>query len=300
MGWYRAQGSGWHPGTECSLERNPDGLRLTVFGHADPTGRDEYNQVLAGRRAKAVYGLLVRDVHMWDELYRESHGGDPWTLRHMQLMLVKCGYTPGEPDGVLGTNTMEATRAFQRDQKIPESGYVDATTRKKLFRAYMNAICVNSNGEPFQYNRKDFLSRGETKDGKADYQSCSEFNPMVVFSQGEEAKYEKPENKGQRDADNAVNRRVTIYMFPPTPRFPPEKWPCPTIKEGCGKCKAQFWIDGEKRRSAQGERRDSRKRGKTTACKWYARIAWRGACEGYSPTMRLWCTAVCIVEPQPS
>ena len=175
---------------------------------------------------------------------------------------------------------MDATRAFQRDEGITASGYVDAATRKKLFRAYMDAVCVNGSGEPFRYNRKDFLSRGETKDGKADYQSCSEFNPMVVFSQEEEAEYAKPENKGQRDEDNAMNRRVTIYMFPPNPRFPPDRWPCPTIKEGCGKCKGQFWIDGEKRRSAQGERRDSRKRGKTMACKWYDRIAWRGSCEG--------------------
>ena len=267
-------------GDTSKPQEDPNGLRLTVFGHADPTGRDDYNQVLAGRRAKAVYALLVRDVDMWDELYRVSHGGDEWTLRHIQIMLVKCGYDAGDPDGVLGTNTLDATRAFQRDQKFPASGYVDVTTRKKLFRAYMNAICVDSKHEPFQYNRKDFLSRGETKDGKADYQSCSEFNPMVVFSQEEEAEYAKPENKGQRDADNAVNRRVTIYMFPPKPRFPPEKWPCPTLKEGCGKCKGQFWIDGEKRRSAQGERRDSRKRGKTMACKWYDRIVWRGSCEG--------------------
>ena len=267
-------------GDTSEPQEDPNGLRLTVFGHADPTGRDDYNQVLAGRRAKAVYALLVRDVDMWDELYRVSHGGDEWTLRHIQIMLVKCGYDAGDPDGVLGTNTLDATRAFQRDKKFPASGYVDVTTRKKLFRAYMNAICVDSKHEPFQYNRKDFLSRGETKDGKADYQSCSEFNPMVVFSQEEEAEYAKPENKGQRDEDNAVNRRVTIYMFPPKPRFPPDKWPCPTIKEGCSKCKAQFWIDGEKRRSAQGERRDSRKRGKTMACKWYDRIVWRGACEG--------------------
>ena len=274
-------------GDTTEPQEDPEGLRLTVFGHADPTGRDEYNHVLAGRRAKAVFGLLVRDVEMWDELYRVSHGGDQWKLRHMQLMLVKCGYAAGEPDGVLGTNTMDATRAFQRDQGIAPSGYVDVATRKKLFRAYMDAICVNGSGKPFRYNRKDFLSRGETKDGKADYQSCSEFNPMVVFSQEEESDYAKPENKGQRDEDNAVNRRVTIYMFPTNPRFPPEKWPCPTIKEGCGRCKGQFWIDGEKRRSPQGERRDSRKRGKTMACKWYDRMTWRGSCEGQAPGDKL-------------
>ena len=255
-----------------------------------PTGRDDYNQVLAGRRAKAVYGLLVRDADMWDELYRVSHGGDQWTLRHMQIMLGKCGYA--SRGARRGSRDEHHGGHAPRSSGIRGSRHRDTSMsrpRKKLFRAYMNAICVNSNGEPFQYNRKDFLSRGETKDGKADYQSCSEFNPMVVFSQDEEAEYAKPENKGQRDEDNAVNRRVTIYMFPPNPRFPPEKWPCPTIKEGCDKCKGQFWIDGEKRRGAQGDRRDSRKRGKTMACKWYDRMVWRGSCEGKAamPTLNV-------------
>src|SRR5690242_1241823 len=30
----------------------------SVFGHADPTGPDDYNKHLAGRRARAVYALL--------------------------------------------------------------------------------------------------------------------------------------------------------------------------------------------------------------------------------------------------
>src|SRR5688572_30829860 len=33
---------------------------LSVFGHADPTGDDDYNKQLSGRRARAVYGLLIR------------------------------------------------------------------------------------------------------------------------------------------------------------------------------------------------------------------------------------------------
>src|SRR5574337_1959703 len=33
--------------------------RMALFGHADPVGDDEYNKVLSGRRAMAVYGLVV-------------------------------------------------------------------------------------------------------------------------------------------------------------------------------------------------------------------------------------------------
>ena len=31
---------------------------LSVFGHADPVGDDEYNKQLSGRRSAAIYGLL--------------------------------------------------------------------------------------------------------------------------------------------------------------------------------------------------------------------------------------------------
>src|SRR5438552_3959649 len=42
---------------------------LTVFGHADPTGKDDFNKALSGRRAQAIYGLLVRKVALWEDLY---------------------------------------------------------------------------------------------------------------------------------------------------------------------------------------------------------------------------------------
>jgi hypothetical protein len=32
---------------------------LSVFGHADPVGSDNYNKALSGRRAAAIYALLI-------------------------------------------------------------------------------------------------------------------------------------------------------------------------------------------------------------------------------------------------
>ena len=32
---------------------------LSIFGHADPVGHDDYNKALSGRRAKAIYALLI-------------------------------------------------------------------------------------------------------------------------------------------------------------------------------------------------------------------------------------------------
>ena len=40
-----------------TLMREHPGAPLSLFGHADPVGNEEYNKVLSGRRAKAVYAV---------------------------------------------------------------------------------------------------------------------------------------------------------------------------------------------------------------------------------------------------
>src|SRR5262245_9668408 len=57
------------------LDKHP-GCKLSIFGHADPIGDDAYNKTLSGRRASAIYALLVRDVAMWEKLHAQPSGGD--------------------------------------------------------------------------------------------------------------------------------------------------------------------------------------------------------------------------------
>ena len=45
---------------------------MSVFGHADPVGQDEYNKQLSGRRARAIYGLLTHDLKIWNALFDEE------------------------------------------------------------------------------------------------------------------------------------------------------------------------------------------------------------------------------------
>src|SRR5215470_6017431 len=52
-----------------SKSEGKPGFPLSVFGHADPTGDDEYNKQLSGRRATAIYALLRRDTDLWDKLF---------------------------------------------------------------------------------------------------------------------------------------------------------------------------------------------------------------------------------------
>ena len=143
---------------------------LSVFGHADPVGNDDYNKQLSGRRAIAIYALLTRDVDKWEELFTKPHGGDSWdNKKAVPTMLGTLG---------LGTGASEV-RAFQQSRGLIADGVPGPQTRKALYRAYMDAICSVT------LDKKEFLGQGKDPDGKADLQGCSEFNPVLLFSQSE-------------------------------------------------------------------------------------------------------------------
>ena len=53
-------------------------------------------------------------------------------VRSAQKALQEKGMEPGPIDGVMGPKTMAALKAFQKDQKLSESGRLDDQTREKL------------------------------------------------------------------------------------------------------------------------------------------------------------------------
>jgi peptidoglycan hydrolase-like protein with peptidoglycan-binding domain len=54
------------------------------------------------------------------------------TIRHMQRLLAANGYRPGPADGRLGSDTVEAIRAFEKDQGLPVKGRVSAEVLARL------------------------------------------------------------------------------------------------------------------------------------------------------------------------
>src|SRR5215467_10744800 len=116
----------------------------SVFGHADPVGDDAYNKTLSGRRARAVYGLLIREFKIWDELYRHDAGGDSWGMQSIRAML-SVSLSPGEPpyyEGALDPgkdpqvkktvdqDTADAVRAYKMARgSTSDSGTLDDATR---------------------------------------------------------------------------------------------------------------------------------------------------------------------------
>lgn len=59
------------------LKKHPQ-APLTVFGHADPVGDDDFNKQLSGNRAESVYAVLIRDVARWEQLRKEGGNVEGW------------------------------------------------------------------------------------------------------------------------------------------------------------------------------------------------------------------------------
>jgi peptidoglycan hydrolase-like protein with peptidoglycan-binding domain len=53
-------------------------------------------------------------------------------VKSVQKALQDKGMDPGPIDGLMGPKTMAALRAYQKDQKLAETGRLDDQTREKL------------------------------------------------------------------------------------------------------------------------------------------------------------------------
>jgi Putative peptidoglycan binding domain len=255
------------------------GAPLSLFGHADPVGNDDYNKRLSGRRVKAIYAMLIRDTAMWEDLFSNPAGNDNWGTKSIQRMLQTVEDPDVAVDGVSGPATTKALKSFQKKNGLPDNGSNTAATRAKLFKAYMDAV------SPLQLAKTDFLAKGADPDGKADFQGCSEFNPVLMFSAAESKKFEPQSKHAERNDENAPNRRVMALLFKPGTVIDPGRWPCPTVKEGVAKCKKRFWSDADKRRQFQGKRRTFDADKDTYACRFYHRLFVLSPCSGGTPAV---------------
>lgn len=260
------------------------GAPAAIFGHADPTGEDGTNKVLGGRRAAAIYGLLVRDVALWSRLFDQPVAGDQWGVKALSTMLGHL-QKPSEPSQehvtmALPTSVLpDAIRSFQQISALPVTGTADSATRSALFRAYMDAICLGAD-DPFVMESKDFVGEGADESGKGALQGCGEHNPVLLFSQAEVARHAASTDKRERDARNAPNRRVVLFLLRPETKVALAKWPCPRWDEGAAGCLASFWPDGQKRRTNGAKEREYRVDRHTMACRFYDRLARTSPCEG--------------------
>jgi hypothetical protein len=266
----------------------------SIFGHADPTGTDAYNKKLSGRRAKAVYATLVRDVKIWDKLFLNPHGNDKWTFKAIQLML-SVSLKPGEPpffvgpiDGAKTAETQKLTRealkAYQEARKLPKTGFANDATRARLFEEYMDFLCHDAEGNRFVLDAKtDFIAARKHPGLKGDVQGCGEFNPIFLPTKEDQERFDKAKTDDEKEERNiafAETRRVIVYAFRHGTEIDPNKWPCPVAEEDPAACRNRFWSDHKVRlrREPEVERRfpDSRD---TMACRFYHAFAFPSPCE---------------------
>jgi peptidoglycan hydrolase-like protein with peptidoglycan-binding domain len=263
---------------------------ISIFGHADPTGDDEYNKALSGRRAQAVFAVFTRDVALWEKLFSNPLGGDNWGTKSIQAMLSTVGsgipFYTGPIDGAVTPETKQQTKeAIEEYQKArgiqPVTGTAGPATRKVLFLEYMNEICQLKNGDPYQFDPKEqFLCRGKDKGRKGDIMGCSEFNPLLLLSDEEEKAFRKdPALKEERNAAYEQDRRVLVYVYKHDAEVDSGKWPCPRVNEPTAGCRERFWADSKDRLARGEERRKFKDTGDTMACRWYHAFAIHSPCE---------------------
>jgi hypothetical protein len=287
------------------LDRHP-GSPLSIFGHADPEGSEVYNKFLSERRAEVVFGMLIRDVPTWERLFshHENTPGDVWGDSAVELMLRALDFTA---DANNKEKFGDVIKRYQIDRGISPSGRNDTTLRAKLFAEYMDFLCSDDKGTPFQLTKADFLGEG-AKHGA--FQGCSEFNPQLVLAKVEEDgfKADTVNGKDDRAAANFDNRRAIIYLFRAGSKIDPAKWPCPLATEGIGKCVSHFWSDGndrkgkliaDKRRRFGKAVRDHTERiaqiEKTFACRFYHGLAQHSPCER---DLQMWVLQLLVDGPR--
>ncbi len=285
---------------------------LSIFAHADPVGTDDYNKTLSGRRAMAIYGLLTRNVALWEDLYRHPFGKDIWDDSILQTMATTAASpSPDEAKSASSDTDSEANdpndpsrfpyfsedetgpgcarfaleRAAQAAASDPEKPDKAAPSaeqasknpqqRQELFRAYMDRLC----GPDLILSKEEFLGRGTDPNGKADYQGCSDLNPLRIFSNAEATHYAAPEAHEERNEENACNRRVLIYYFRKDTHIDPKRWPCPNAKEGIADCRKRLWSDASRRSHCGAVRREYSATHDTFSCRFYDRLAHASPCE---------------------
>lgn len=252
----------------------------SIFGHADPVGQDDYNKKLSGRRAQSAYAVVTRKTELWEDLYQNAHGGDKWSLANLQQILQALGFFAGPNDGKNTPETQRAVRNFQESAGLGVDGIAGPNTRKELFTQYMDFLCHDAQDNLFRLEPERFLGKGADSKGKADFQGCGEFNPVLLLSQKQVDGFAKSKDEKARNAANAPNRRVVLFFFRPGLGLVPEEWPCPRASEGSAGCKKRFWSDAEERRKpAAEEDRKYEETRNTFACRFYDRLARRSPCE---------------------
>ena len=99
------------------------------------------NTTILGAACALSLAMLAPGAHAQDPAGKQADDRDPpsseasgdvdETLR-VQVLLDRANFSPGQIDGAMGSNTRAAIAGFQRYHGLPDTGELDAATRKAL------------------------------------------------------------------------------------------------------------------------------------------------------------------------
>ena len=105
---------------------------------------------------------------------------EPAHVERVQKALKTIGHDPGPIDGIIGTRTVAALKAYQKEHGLSETGRLDDATLAKL-------------GERVQASRSSTQTGGDTKPSAVDPAQAHKTGANV----GEGASYSRSTEQGQ-------------------------------------------------------------------------------------------------------
>ena len=88
-------------------------------------------------------------------------------ITQVQQALKAKGYDPGTTDGVMGTQTQEALRKFQKENGLKVTGTVDAQTAKALGVSASGSAATSPSGGGGSKSRGEGGESGSSREGSS-------------------------------------------------------------------------------------------------------------------------------------
>jgi peptidoglycan hydrolase-like protein with peptidoglycan-binding domain len=125
--------TGSQPQSEQQAPRNPSvtqpgGSSSDSSGTSTPTTKPDSTPKSMMRDSPGTIGTMSGD----SDRGMRGHKAGKASVKQVQEALKAQGHDPGPIDGVMGPQTQEALRAYQRSQNLTETGRLDPETSEKL------------------------------------------------------------------------------------------------------------------------------------------------------------------------
>jgi len=170
------------------LAHNPS--KILIVGHTDTTGEPDFNEKLSLTRARSMEAFLRDDVAKWLDFYgSELPETERWGAHEDAQMLLAL------PDFERKPAREDPIRWFQRTRLLTVDGIAGTETRTQLIKEYM---------------QRDGVSLDEDPDLELEV-TCHGCGENFPLDDGGEALDGAPAD----DSEDALDRRVEIYLFDP-------------------------------------------------------------------------------------